>query len=284
MEYLSFDPELKPARAQLPEGACDCHFHFFQEFERFAVANTAAYTPTPATIDDYRTMADTYGIDRGVLVHPSVYGPDHSSYEVFLAANQHWLRGVAVAPAEVDDNSLQRWHELGTRGTRINRAFANGPTDRDISRIIEKILPFNWHVQIFAPLSQEPGLLRHIADQGAVVVVDHLGYAPPERLLHSKAFADLTSLMREGRAWVKFSAPYRSSSQAPRYPDTRAVTDALLQANPDCIVWGTDWPHPHVAAMPNDGDLVDLVFEWLPDERLRQKILVDNPTALYWAP
>ena len=283
MKYLSFDPELKPARSRLPQGTCDCHFHFFQEFDRFAVAETAAYVPSPATIEDYRKMAQAYGIDRGVLVHPSVYGPDHSSYEVFLAENQDWLRGVAVAPASVDDESIQRWHELGTRGTRVNRAFANGPTDQDISLLIEKIKPFNWHIQLFAPLTEEPGLLQRIADQGAMIVVDHLGFTPAETLLASAEFATLTSLMREGRAWVKFSAPYRSSSQLPRYPDLRPLTDALLRANSDRIVWGTDWPHPHIAAMPNDGDLADLVFDWLPDEALRKKILVDNPSVLYWA-
>lgn len=282
MEYLSFDPDLKPTRAKLPDGACDCHFHFFQEFERFALANTAAYTPTAATIADYRRMASAYGIDRGILVHPSVYGSDHSSYELFMADNQDWLRGIAVLPANVDEKSIARWDALGTRGTRINRSFANGPSDQDIARIIEKVKPFGWHIQLFAPLTHEPGLLQRIVDQGVGLVVDHLGHAPAEALMTSKEFATLTALMREGRAWVKLSAPYRSSSQMPDYPDLRPLIDALLQANPARLVWGTDWPHPHITAMPNDGDLVDLVFDWLPDEQLRKKILVDNPTALYW--
>ncbi|AWB32986.1 amidohydrolase family protein [Orrella marina] len=283
MSYLPFDADLRPARERLPEGACDCHFHFFQEFERFPVSSAAAYVPTPATIEDYRRMCKAYGVDRGVLVHPSVYGADHSSYEVFMAANQDWLRGVAVAPANVDAASLERWHALGTRGTRINRAFANGPSDQDIDTIIDKIKPLGWHAQVFAPLLQEPGLIRRIADRGVSVVVDHLGYAPADALISSEPFKDLLALMREGQAWLKLSGPYRSSNQMPKYPDLRPVIDALLHANSDRAVWGTDWPHPHIDAMPNDGDLVDLIFDWLPDPQLRQKILVDNPTRLYWS-
>lgn len=283
MSYLPFDTNLRPARERLPEGACDCHFHFFQEFERFPLSPAAAYVPTPATVEDYRRMCKAFGIDRGVLVHPSVYGADHSSYEVFMAANLSWLRGVAVAPANVDTASLERWHALGTRGTRINRAFANGPSDRDINIIIDKIKPLGWHAQVFAPLLQEPGLIRQIADRGVPVVVDHLGYGPVDALLASEAFKSLIALMREGQAWVKLSGPYRSSSQMPGYPDLRRIIDALLHANPDRAVWGTDWPHPHVDAMPNDGDLVDLIFDWLPDAELRQKVLVDNPTRLYWS-
>lgn len=199
-----------------------------------------------------------------------------------MAENQDWLRGVAVLPADVDEQTVARLDALGTRGTRINRSFANGPSDREIENIIQKVKPFSWHVQLFAPLVQEAGLLKRIADQDVVVVVDHLGHTSSSELLASHEFATLTELMRQGQAWVKLSAPYRSSEQMPDYADLRPLVDALLKANPDRLVWGTDWPHPHITSMPNDGDLVDLLFDWLPDESLRQKVLVDNPTQLYW--
>lgn len=199
-----------------------------------------------------------------------------------MAANRDWLRGVAVIPANIDEASLECWHALGTKGTRINRAFPNGPSDQDVDTIIQKIKPFGWHIQIFVNLIQDAALLKRVTDQGVPVVVDHMGLAGAQALLPSAGLKNLLSLMKEGSAWVKLSAPYRSSTQQPHYEDLRPLVDAFLQANDAQVVWGTDWPHPHIAAMPNDGDLVDLVYDWFPDEGLQQKVLVDNPNRLYW--
>jgi len=283
MSYLPFDPVLKPARSRLPAGACDCHFHIFDRPDQFPLSSGRAYTPTPATQASYQALRDAYGIDRAVLVHPSVYGPDHASYEWLLRENAAWLRGVAVAYAHTPDADIARWHGLGTRGTRVNVLFQGGPTQGDIDSIIDKVKPHGWHVQLFGDLEQVPALAPRIVERGLPVVVDHIGHGEPERLAGSPGFANLLALLREGRAWVKLSAPYRLSRQAPAYPEVRRLVDAILAANPARAVWGTDWPHPHIAGrMPNDGDLVDLAFDWLPDAAARQAVLVDNPTRLYW--
>ncbi|MFA7670033.1 MAG: amidohydrolase family protein [Burkholderiaceae bacterium] len=284
MSYAPFDTVLKPARARLPAGTCDCHFHIFEATSVYPLAETTTYEPTPATEADYQALREAYGIDRAVLVHPSVYGADHTSYEVLMAKNSSWLRGVAVLHSSNTDAEIERWHQLGTKGTRINVLFAGGPTASDINNIIDRVKPYGWHVQLFGDLSKIGDLAGRIAERGVPVVVDHIGHADPDQLINSAGFTNLLSLMREGQAWVKLSAPYRLSVQAPAYPEVRPLVDALLDANPAQAVWGTDWPHPNIhGPMPNDGNLVDLVFDWLPDEASRQAVLVDNPTRLYWS-
>src|SRR5690606_19613378 len=134
---------------------------------------------------------------------------------------------------------------------------ANGPSRQDMDSIIDKVQPYGWHIQVFGDLTEYSDLVPYIADRGLPVVVDHIAHGDPARLLNSPGFANLLSLMRDGRAWVKLSAPYRLSTQAPGYPETRPLVDAIMDANPAQAVWGTDWPHPHIkGTMPNDGDLV----------------------------
>lgn len=282
MSYLAFDREFKTARKRLPKNTCDCHFHVFDNFQKYPFADSRSYTPTPATVADYQAMANAYGIERAVLVHPSVYGADHSSFEDILAENSAWMRGVAVAFPDTPEEDIARWAQIGTKGTRIN-ALLYDATPESIRRIIDKVKVHDWHVQLFADLINKPDLASHIVDQGVKIVVDHLGHGDPEQLIKSKGFSNLLALLREGRAWVKLSAPYRSSIQQPNYPDTRALVEAIVKARPTQAVWGTDWPHPMInGPMPNDGDLVNTVFDWLSDAALLEAVLVDNPTHLYW--
>lgn len=284
MPYLSFDRELKASRARLPAGTCDCHFHIFDRVDEFPFYPKRAYTPDIAEQSAYDAMRHAYGIERAILVHPSVYGPDHRSYEFLLNKNKGWLRGVAVVHPDTPDADIARWHQLGTRGTRINVLFENTLAREQIDTIIDKVKPYGWHIQLFGDLTKAPDLAAYIVERGLHVVVDHLGHAAPTELIQSPGFNNLQALMREGTGWVKLSAPYRLSTKAPHYPEVRAIVDALLSANPARAVWGTDWPHPHMPGpMPNDGNLVDLIFDWLPDEQARRAVLVDNPTQLYWA-
>ncbi|MCD0502303.1 amidohydrolase family protein [Bordetella petrii] len=282
--YLPFNNQLKSAKGRLPAGSCDCHFHVFDEIEKYPFSPQRAYTPTRATQADYDALREAYGIDRAVLVHPSVYGPDHRSFEALLEKNNGWLRGVAVVHADTPDEDIARWHQLGTRGTRINVLFENGPTMPQIENIIDKVRPYGWHIQLFGDLVHVPELAPYIVKRGLDVVVDHLAHGEPAQLIQSQGFKNLLELMREGTGWVKLSAPYRLSTNAPRYPEVTALVNAFLDANPRQAVWGTDWPHPHIRPpMPNDGDLVDLLFDWLPDEQSRNAVLVENPTRLYWS-
>jgi len=272
----------KARSLRLPPGSCDCHFHIF-DASRYPYAAERSYTPPDATLADYQQLRDDWGIDRAVLVHPSVFGSDHLSFEALLSAHSDWLRGVAVVFPQTSEEQIARWHGLGARGSRINALNAGGPGLGAMRSLVDKIRPQGWHLQLLIDLQHAPDLPEQVADLGVQVVVDHMGHHPAPELLQSPGFVRLCSLLKEERAWVKLSAPYRLSGEHPHYPDLRPLVDALLQANPKRLVWGTDWPHPASPfPVPDDEALMARVFDWLPDAALRQQVLVDNATALYW--
>jgi len=281
--YLDVGRDPRPPRVRFPAGSCDCHFHVFEAAERFPYAEPRSYTPTPATLADYRQMATRLGIERSVLVHPSVYGRDHRSFEAVLAAGGERMRGVAVVYGDTPEADVARWHALGARGTRVNALFAGGAALADLSRIAALVRPFGWHLQLLIDVGASPDLAVQAAGLGLPLVVDHFGHLAAQRGPKDPGFANLLALVREGRAWVKLSGAYRVSATRGDYADVRPLAEALLAANPDQLVWGSDWPHPAIAApMVDDGELADLLVDWFCDED-RRRILVDNPARLYWA-
>lgn len=281
---LPFDHVLSAPREQLPAGTCDCHFHVFEDVARYPLAQGRSYTPAPAPMADFRRMMAATGIERAVLVQPSVYGSDHTLFVDMLQEHAAWLRGVAVVRADTPEKDLELWHRVGSRGTRVNALYAAGAPIEEIEAIVRRIRPYGWHLQVCIDVDAHPDLLGRIVELGATVVVDHIGHLPAESAAQSRGFATLVSLLREGRVWAKLSGPYRLTAQRAGFSDVRPLVDRLVEANPGRLVWGSDWPHPSIAApMVNDTDLANLASEWLADPMLRQKVLVANPTKLYWA-
>lgn len=281
-EYLPFRAEVSAPVRAAPPGACDCHFHVFEPAAGYPWAEPRSYTPTAAPLAAYRAMARTLGLQRAVLVHPSVYGRDHRSFEHTLAGNGDWLRGVAVVYPDTPQPDLERWHALGARGTRCNALFAGGAALDDLPGIVDRIRPLDWHLQVLIDVERDPQTLARLAGLGVPLVVDHFGHASADRALASRGFADLLALVREGRAWVKLSGAYRISPQRRQFSDVAPLAEALLRANPRQLVWGTDWPHPAIAPpMPDDGHLLDALAGWCGPAEW-QKVLVENPTRLYW--
>lgn len=268
---------------RLPAGSCDSHFHVF-DAARYPYAAQRHYTPPDATLADYLAMCARFGIERGVLVHPTVFGADHRSFEAILSAQGGRLRGVAVVSPDTPEADIGRWHLLGARGTRVTTVFGNGPGLSAIERIAAKVQRLGWHLQLLVDVMAQPKLLAQVRALGVEVVVDHLGHHRAAELHQSAGFANLLSLLAEGGTWVKLSAPYRLSPACHGDPDIQRVVEALVRANPQRLVWGTDWPHPASPhAVPRDEQLVSQVFEWLPDPALRAAVLVHNPSRLYWA-
>lgn len=285
--YLPFKTEVtKPGQA-LPRGACDCHFHIFeaatQDGQDFPLAEPRSYTPSPATLDAYRAMAGALGIERAVLVHPSVYGRDHSSFVHWLSLCRDWMRGVAVVHPDTSQSEIERWHTLGARGTRCNALFDGGVAANELPGIVERVREFGWHLQVLMDVDRDPGQVLDMAELGVPLVVDHCGHVPATRAMGSRGFINLLSLVREGRAWVKLSGLYRLTPQRSGFHDTRPLVEALLRANPSQLVWGSDWPHPAIAPpMVDDGHLVQALLDVCSTAELQQ-VLVDNPTRLYWS-
>ena len=187
-----------------------------------------------------------------------------------------------MVDAEISATALEELHREGVRGVRINAASQTAVlTLKQAPRLAERIKAFGWHLQFFVRIDQAPEFEREIARLPVTCVIDHFAHAAAADGVQSEAFQALLRLARLDHVWFKLIGPYRVSTQWPLYPDVAPMARALVAAAPDRCVWGTDWPHPNIVYMPNDGDLADALGAWLPDAPTRQRVLVDNPGRLY---
>jgi len=267
---------------RLPPLACDCHAHVFGPFDRFPLPSKPAYLPAVAPFTDYLQMQRTIGVSRGVLVQPSPYGTDNSAMMAALSSGAFPLRGIALIDDATSDRELERLHSRGVQGCRIHLGGGNDEAIlASLPRVAARISPFGWHIQFYLDAARRPDVDRVLLSLPVPIVIDHFGMVPAKEGTGSPGFQTLLRLAHSGRCWFKLSAPYRISTKAPRFPDVTPIVHALLEAAPDRCVWGSDWPHPNSDFIPNDGDLVDMLPEWIPDTALQRKVLVDNPATLY---
>lgn len=269
------------APSPLPPDACDCHMHVYDS--RFAPAPQARLRPPPATVDMYRLVQRRLGTQRTVVVTPSTYGTDNSCTLDALQQFGAQARGIAVLDPSVPDAELERLDRAGIRGVRFNLAVGAVTTPDMIEPLARRIAPLGWHVQVNMPvgeLERQAAMLRRLP---VPVVFDHLARIPLPAGADHPAFAIVRSLLQEGRAWVKLSGAYLASKTgAPAYADVAPLAQALMQAAPGQLVWGSDWPHPTEEHKPDDAALLDLLTAWCQgDWPLRDRILVANPARLY---
>jgi len=281
------DPSPSRPRLALPPLACDCHAHICGPQSRYEYYAQRIYTPPDALLADYRHMLATIGVERAVLVQPSVYGTDNTAMLDALHTSAKSLRGVAVVAHDVAPGELQRLHDAGVRGVRVNivdvkdRVAGTLPLAA-LTELALKIKPFGWHMEFLMHVDEFADLDDLLGDFPVATVYGHLGYMKPGQDIAAPGFQALMRMMRAGRAWVKLTGPYRISAQALPYADTDAYARALVDAAPAQVVWGSDWPHVMVKnTMPNDGDLVDLLGNWIADAATREQVLVRNPARLY---
>lgn len=282
----AFDPNPRTPRVAMPPGACDAHAHICGPIESHPYSARRIYTPPDAPLTAYRHLLGTLGVERAVLVQPSVYGTDNS---VMLGAmvelGRKHCRAVAVVDDDIAIEALAQLDQAGVRGVRVNVVdVAEGKgvlPMAALSRLASRVQRFGWHVEFLMHADEYPDLDRQFADFPVDIVLGHLGYMKTDRGLADPGFQAMLRLMQRGKCWVKLTGPYRISTQSLPHADTVAYARALLEAAPGQVVWGTDWPHVMVkSAMPNDGDLADLLLEWVP-EGLREQVLVSNPAKLY---
>ena len=277
------DPNTRKPRVSFPAGSCDCHAHVFGPQARFPYVPNAAYIPRDALAEDYARMLRTIGCERAVLVQPSVYGTDNSAMLHALRSGVFAFRGVAVVDENVSDRELEDMHAAGVRGVRINLASVTpGLTLAQAPRLAARLKALGWHLQFFMELRKFPEAEEKLSSLEIDIVIDHFGRVRADDGVDAPAFQTLLRLLRRDNVWAKLIGPYFISDQAPHFADTTPFARAVVAAAPDRTVWGTDWPHPAAhSCMPNDGDLADLLLEWVPDEAQRRKVLVDNPARLY---
>jgi len=278
------DPNPRPPKDVPPPGACDCHAHIFGPAAEYPYSPTRKYTPSDASIEAYQFMLATLGITRAVIVQPSVYGYDNRATLDAIKAMGANFRGVAVIdPETISHGELKQMHDIGIRGVRVNQAYDHRLDMDYLYQVVEKIQPLGWHLQLFVDINNIPDFKREIIKLPVEVVIDHMGFVATGNGVTNAAFQELLALLEQGNCWVKLSGAYRISAQdiAP-YRDVPPFATALAAANPDRCVWGTDWPHPHIVKpVPNDGDLLDLLSVWVPDQITRHRILVENAAKLY---
>ncbi len=281
------DPYPRVPTLRLPPLACDCHAHICGPSVTYPYYAKRVYTPPDALLPDYQSMLTTLGIERAVLVQPSVYGTDNTALLDALASAGPRYRGVAVVGDAVEEAELERMHRLGVRGVRCNVVDVpqedKGRLPLDwLVRLARRIERFGWHLELLAHVDDFPDFDHAFADFTVPVVVGHLGYMKTDRGLEAPGYQALIRSMRSGRCWAKLTGPYRISGEPFPHPDVIPFVRARTDAAPDRVVWGTDWPHVMVKGrMPNDGDLCDLLSDWLPTPALRERVLVENPARLY---
>jgi 2-pyrone-4,6-dicarboxylate lactonase len=279
------DPNPKPPRFTPPKGACDCHIHVFGPADKYPFDPGAAYHSPDALPETYIALQDVLGLERAVIIHPTALGRGANARTMdALAQYPARFRAVAVPDAGVDDATLKRMHDLGVRGLCFTSVthYANAP--RLDKALAARAADLGWHAQFLLEGEQLPAMEADIRSLPCDVVVDHMGRVPAHLGVYHPAFQTLLRLLDTGRVWVKLSGPMRfSATDRMPYADTLPFAQALVAANPDRLVWGSDWPHINYnkGVMPNDGALLDMMLDWVPDEATRNRILADNAARLY---
>jgi predicted TIM-barrel fold metal-dependent hydrolase len=283
---------------EVPAGACDCHTHIHPDPATFPFFAGRSYTPEPALPEQMAALHKALGIQRVVIVTPSVYGTDNSATLYGMKARGADARGVAVIDAAAPESELEAMDRAGIRGIRLNLLTA-GITDPAVARerlqrAIPRVAKRGWHVQINTNPAMVAAVRDLVAASPVPVVFDHFAGARPELGVEQPGYPELIDLVRSGKAYIKISAAYRSSKLAPDYPDMAPFAKALIAANVERVLWGTDWPHPNNVTPPgrkptdvtpllqiDDGRMLNLLAVWALDAAVRRKILVDNPARLY---
>ena len=283
----AFDSKPRKPQITLPPLACDSHAHVCGPQSRYSFYSKRTFTPPDSLLSDYQQMLKTLGVERAVLVQPSVYGTDNTAMLDAMKAGGPNFRGVAALADDISESEIRRMHEAGVRGARLNvvdvkdRKPGTLPLAR-LRELAQRIKPFGWHMEFLMHVDEFPDLDQMLSDFPVDTVYGHLGYVKTTQGITNVGFQALLRLMKVGKAWAKLTGPYRISTEPLPHADTNAFASALISAAPEQVVWGTDWPHVHIKSpMPNDGDLADLLAEWIPDGATRKKILVDNPARLY---
>jgi predicted TIM-barrel fold metal-dependent hydrolase len=298
---VAFAKAAQPATTvnfDVPPEACDCHTHIFADPKKYPLFSGRVYTPEMAMPDEMSALHRALHLQRVVIVTPSIYGTDNSVTLFGMKARGSTARGVAVIDDKTSDGDLDAMGRAGIRGIRINLATV-GQSDAALGRrrfqsAVARMKSRNWHIQMYASLAVISGIKDLVETSPVPVVFDHFGGAQASLGLRQPGFSDLIELVRSGKAYVKISGAYRASTQAPDYPDVAPFAKALIAANADRIVWGTDWPHPNSTTPDghpvtevtplfqiDDGRLLNQLALWAPDPAVRKTILVSNPARLY---
>jgi D-galactarolactone isomerase len=267
-------------KLKTPRGACDTHMHFYDG------ASAAPGTPNPGTftVPMYRELQKRLGLQRVIVVQPNAYRDDNRVTLSSIRNLGEDAKGVAVVKPGTPEAELERLTKAGICAVRI-MTLHGGMLGFDVmDAVVAQVHPFGWHANIQLDGRELPKYESQIKRLPGKFVIDHTGKFLEPVETSSEPFKCLLRLVDTGRCWVKLSAPYETSKTgAPKYEDVGKLAEALVKKAPERMLWASNWPHPSVPKekRPSDEDLLDLLLDWAPDEKVRKKILADNPAELY---
>jgi 2-pyrone-4,6-dicarboxylate lactonase len=282
-------PDRNPRRPRvvLPKGSVDTHVHVFEP--GYPLSPGRGYNPPYSTLADLKQLHATLGIERVVFTQPSVYGIDNSAILNAAAAlnaqNANRARSVVAVDMNISEKEIAALDGAGVRGVRLNTDNKGGmPIEMgDVPELAARIRPFGWHLEFLFPGKDIVELMPVFNALEVPMSIAHFAYQPATAGTRAPGFQALLALARRGNTWIKISGANRvSATDLPPYDDVKPMADALIAAAPERIMWGTDWPHPNKYVVnPNDGDLIDAFGDWVRDEAMRRKIMVETPAAFY---
>jgi 2-pyrone-4,6-dicarboxylate lactonase len=287
-DWLDWYPNPSKPTFQVPAGAVDAHCHVFGPGDVFPFAPERKYTPCDASWEDLFFLRDFLGFDKNVVVQATCHGSDNSALLDVLERSEGRARGVVTVKPDISAEELQRMHDLGVRGVRFNyvKRLVDPKPDEYYQEIIQKIRPLGWHVVLYF----EPADLKEKKDfftsLNIPLVIDHMGRPDVTKPVDGDEFEMFLDFMRDNpNVWCKVSCPDRLTvSGSPEYADVVPFAKKIVEEFPDRVLWGTDWPHPNMKTeMPDDGILVDYIPSIARTKDLQEKLLVTNPTKLYWS-
>lgn len=284
-QHSSPGPDRCPRRPRfvMPRGACDTHVHVFGPAARFPFSPLRSYTPEDCTLEDLDALHGVLGIDRAVIVHGGAHGTDNSATLDALDREPERLRGVAVIPSGLPASQLEDMHRRGMRGCRMSTVVSGGASFDHLERLAAETIDLGWHLVLhFNKASELVDVAPRLEAIKSPFVLDHMARIGGNEGIGSLPFKVLMSLLDTDRCYVKLASLYRLSSEPYPHADMLPMISRVVEARPDRVIWGSNWPHPICPVpMPNDGDLVDLIPLWLPDAEAQGLALVETPAKLY---
>lgn len=287
-DWRVFHPSPSKPAFTPPAGAVDAHCHVFGPGDVFPYAPERKYTPCDAPKEKLWELRDYLGFERNVIVQATCHGADNRALVDALRHSNDRARGVATVKQDVTDAELRELDAAGVRGVRFNfvKRLVDTTPRETLLAIAERIQPLGWHIVIYFEAQELPELYDFFTSLPTTVVVDHMGRPDVTQPVDGPEFELFLKLLREHRNfWSKVSCPERLSKSGPdAYEDVVPFARRVVEAFPDRVLWGTDWPHPNMKShMPDDGKLVDFIPRIARTPELQRKLLVDNPMALYWS-
>ncbi|HVO94462.1 MAG TPA: amidohydrolase family protein [Terriglobales bacterium] len=283
------NPHTRKPRLVVPREACDTHLHVYGPAELYPLIAERNYTPAPnSTLDDYLRVHRTLGLERAVIVTGSANGTDNRVTCDALTRMGGNFKGLALLDPEIDDAELARLKNGGFTGFRIKANGKGGSSFDATKKLMTRVRDFEWHVEFMSQSTAEViGAVAFLNSLKAPYVLDHVAHAEPHQGNRHREFAELLKILKnEEQAWINLYSFYQlSESGPPVYSDMIDVIGAIIEARPDHVLWGSNWPHAGIAVpMPDDADLLDFLLTAAPEEHTRKLILADNPAKLYGWP